>query len=489
LSQLAPAAADILGLVAYLRAALDHVRSLGPPHRLAGDPAAMRRVALGWRRMGQVLRSTAAHLDARVTATVPSSWEDDAARAAQASWRRLRAEIEQRAAGYEQVAASLEAAAGRAERLNADVERVTGEISRVASTAESLARQALGLAMLAELLQQAAGLRGALQEALVGVGRFQQGLIGELHQDLRFSFHGGNPVRVSLTPISLSMPGGRLGLGLALGRNGEWTLPGLRLGVPGIANSSTTRPGNGSSGGLLVGIGVLLLGALALLSQLPKGGGAGDGGGSGGGSGTQDQTHTDAYSYQQWQTRVNDNLRYFGYSATGQPPHSPPPSPPARNPRNYLNLNWLKEQLRLRTVANQEAQRLGVSPQRLEQLSYDPDQSGLTENSVQNEASAAVRAERDHFDGLKPGDLQRGSSPGNPDYVGNGKGYEVKTPDSNSNFTDSRGTSWLNDIQNDIASGRRVIFNIRNLNAKQLGELHQQVAARGWSGRVGYVNG
>jgi hypothetical protein len=71
LSPLEQAAADIWGLIAGLRAALVQVRRLGPPNHLAGDPAAMRRAALGWRRVGQVLRSTAANLDTRVAATVP----------------------------------------------------------------------------------------------------------------------------------------------------------------------------------------------------------------------------------------------------------------------------------------------------------------------------------------------------------------------------------------------------------------------------------
>jgi uncharacterized protein YukE len=142
------AAVDIAGLIANLRVAVERVRSLGPPHRLAGDPDKMRLAAAGWHGMGRALMTTAGHLDIRVGAVARSSWRDDGGEAFQGAWRRLRSEIEDRAAGHEQTARSLEDAAGRAERLNADVKRTADEIERLARTAEGLARQALELAVL-----------------------------------------------------------------------------------------------------------------------------------------------------------------------------------------------------------------------------------------------------------------------------------------------------------------------------------------------------
>jgi hypothetical protein len=241
---------------------------------------------------------------------------------------------------------------------------------------------------------------------MLEVRGFQEGLIGQLHQDLRFQSRGGSPIRASFSPAPLLMPRG--GAFLLPGSRRELDLLGYRFGPPGIYKAATDQPRGGGRWELGLGALLLALGAVWAITQIGQGGGGGTGGGSGG-SGTDDQTRT-YYTYGGWQARVLDNQRYFDLDAAGNPRSpSPPPSPPARNKGNYYNLQWVKEQLRLRNLAQQHAQRLGVSLQRFEELSYDPDNSGLTQNSLDNEATAAVRAERDGVFRLRPGDLQRGT--------------------------------------------------------------------------------
>jgi hypothetical protein len=176
------------------------------------------------------------------------------------------------------------------------------------------------------------------------------------------------------------------------------------------------------------------------------------------------------------------NAAYFGGASAG----SSPPSPPPRNKGNYLNFKWWTDQKRLQSLVKQKAQQLGVTPERLEELAYDPAQSGLTENSVENEAPAAIRAERQGLDGLNPGDLQRGPNPNSGDYIGrNGTPYDEKTPDINSNFA-----KLLDRIQDNINDGQRIIFNTKNLSQQQVQQLQQAVKGRGWTQQevAGYVN-
>jgi hypothetical protein len=273
-----------------------------------------------------------------------------------------------------------------------------------------------------------------------------------------------------------SLPGGRIG----------WEpLPGERIGLKPLPETGVLpRPGLGAQEGspwnpwpwiaamigLMVAAGVELPVIIKWLE------------GPGSGSGSTDSSGYSYYTYQQWQARMAANAAYFGGASAG----SPPPSPPPRNKGNYLNFKWWIDQKRLQSAAQQKAQQLGVTPQRFEELAYDPAQSGLTAPSINDEAPAAIKAERQGLDGLHPGDLQRGPNPNSGDYIGqNGTTYDVKTPDGNSNFG-----QLLVRIQKNVNNGQRIIFNTKNLNQQQVQQLQQAVQAKGWTQQevVGYVN-
>jgi hypothetical protein len=408
---------------------------------------------------------------------VAGSWHEPGADAFWHSWQSAGSKIEDLAADCERAASALEDAAGRLAPLRELMLSLVLEV-------EALIRALQGLpdpSLWAAASQHASGLVSKLQEVLRDIQSTLAGL-SEMLLALTLMFEH---LMRSVRPVELE-PLPRPGI---VGK--PVLLPGRGIGIelgPLHETGVLPRPRLGGEGGvpwdpkdllrwLLVAAMVAAGVQLPVITRWLQG--------HGGGSGGTDSGYT-YYTYQQWQARMAANAGYFGSASAG----SPPPSPPPQNKGNYFSFKWWMEQLRLRGVVQQQAQRLGVSAQRVEELAYDPDNGGLTNNSVNNEAPAAIQTERQGLDGLQVGDLQRAPNAGSGDYIGNGRTYDVKTPDSSSNFADQRGIDWLNEIQNDdIGRGRRIIFNIRSLSPQQVQQLQQEVTARGWSQQVaGYVS-
>jgi hypothetical protein len=264
--------------------------------------------------------------------------------------------------------------------------------------------------------------------------------------------------------------GDELGVDVELGPNGR-----LRLGAVNLSTAGRSgKPSTSNTAGLLI---LLALAAAFVATQLPHGG---DGtGGDGGNAGDNIAT---ARTYQDWRKRLADNVRFWGLGPAANPPPSPPPTPQP-NPKTYYNYEWTREQMRLQARARATAERLGVNPQRFEELAYDPDNSGLTIQSVDNEAPAAVQVEKQGLSGLQRAPAGQGDF---VDVAGNT--WDVKTPDASSTFADARGTKFLNDeVSSDIMRNRDVIFNTKNLSPAALRHLQDEVVARGWSSRVIFV--